>query len=164
MPGWGIAVGLLEQGRPTFGLFYMPLFNDLTYTNGSDKICHNIPALSHTVRTDWGDKGFLAINASAHRNYCLEVRRSCTTGSVGASLIYTARGTASAAFIPKARLWDLVAGAAIVHQAGGMLRYLSGRPVNYLELLDGNLAPEPIIAGHPDILDQLQPAIRLRKQ
>ncbi len=46
-----------------------------------------------------------------------------------------------------AHLWDLVAGAAILIGASGELRYLSGKSVDYLELLDGRLTPEPMIAA-----------------
>jgi hypothetical protein len=59
-------------------------------------------------------------------------------------------------------LWDLVAGAAILARAGGELRYLSGRSIDYVELLDGRLAAEPVIAGHPDLLAELPGMIRAR--
>ena len=64
--------------------------------------------------------------------------------------------------IPKARVWDLVAGAAILAEAGGELRYLSGDRIDYLELVDGRLAREAVIAGHPDLLDELSSLIRPR--
>ena len=162
LTGWGISIGLLHQGQPCFGLFYIPLLDDMTCTIGSNGIRQNGLSLHQTVRSDWGPKGFLAVNASAHRDFQINVHRTRTMGSVGANLVYTARGAAGAAFIPKARLWDLVAGAAIVTRAGGELRYLSGRSIDYMSLLDGRLAPEPIIAGHPHLLDELQNLIRPR--
>lgn len=155
LTGWGISIGLLYQGQPCFGLFYMPLLDDMTCTIGSNGICQNEFNLHQTVRSDWGPKGFLAVNASAHCDFQIYVQRTRTMGSVGANLVYTARGAAAAAFIPKARLWDLVAGAAIVTKAGGELRYLSGKSVDYMKLLDGRLAPEPVIAGHPNLLAEL---------
>lgn len=162
LPGWGISVGLLCEGQPCLGLFYMPLLDDMTSTNSHADICHNGRNLSRTVRSDWGQKGFLATNASAHSDFYIGVRRTRTLGSVGASLAYTARGVATAAFIPKAYLWDLVAGAAILNRAGGELRYLSGKHVDYAQLLDGQPAAEPIIAGHPDLLAELADSIHPR--
>ncbi|MCB0211751.1 MAG: inositol monophosphatase, partial [Anaerolineae bacterium] len=82
--------------------------------------------------------------------------------SIGASLIYTARGAATAAFIPKAYAWDLAAGALILQQAGGELRYLSGRGVDLEELLDGRLTPEPILAGERGVVEGLVGKISLR--
>jgi fructose-1,6-bisphosphatase/inositol monophosphatase family enzyme len=135
----------------------MPLTDDLTVTTNSP------PA--PTVQTTWPPTGFLAVNASAHRLFQLDqIRGIRVPGSVGASLIYTARGAATAALLPKARLWDLVGGAAILSQAGGELRYLSGQPLDYLALLDGELAPEPILAGHPALLPELQRTIRFRNR
>jgi myo-inositol-1(or 4)-monophosphatase len=163
LPGWGISIGLLHQGRPCFGLFYMPLLDDMTYITDRGQVYCNGRYLEGTVRMDWGQKGFLAVSASAHSDFQINLKHTRALGSVGASLVYTARGAATAAFLPKARLWDLVAGAAILTKAGGELRYLSGRAVDYLELFNGQLAPEPIIAGHPQVLAELQEAIRPRQ-
>jgi fructose-1,6-bisphosphatase/inositol monophosphatase family enzyme len=162
LSGWGISIGLLHEGQPDFGLFYMPLIDDMTYTNGHTNVRCGGSDLCQTIRTDWREKGFLAVSASAHRDFQINVHRTRTMGSVGASLAYTARGAAVATFIPKARLWDLVAGAAILGRMGGELRYLSGKSIDYLELLDGRLAPEPVIAGHPHLLAELSGLIRSR--
>lgn len=163
LPGWGTAIGLLEHGLPTFGLFYMPQINDLTYTIGQDEVYNNERDLRGAVQSEWTDRGFLAVNASAHDKFHIDIGHTRTVGGVGASIVYTARGAATAAFLPKARLWDLVAGAAILKRAGGELRYLSGRPIDYLQLLDGQLVPEPIIAGHPRVLVRLSQAIHPQK-
>jgi myo-inositol-1(or 4)-monophosphatase len=162
LPGWGISLGLLREGRAIFGLFYMPLLDDITYTVRRG-IRWNGQRLAQTVRLDWNHKGFLAVSTGAHRDFEIEVPRTRALGSVGASLVYTARGSATAALIPKAYLWDLAAGAIILTQAGGELRYLSGRPVDFRELLDGRPAPEPILAGHPALLDKLHEEIQERK-
>jgi myo-inositol-1(or 4)-monophosphatase len=160
LPGWGISIGLLQQGQPCFGLFYMPLLDDLTYTAGPNQICdHNGCNRQYAVRHKWGSKSFLAVNSSAHYDYHIAVRHMRNMGSVGANLIYTARGIAAAAFLPKAHVWDLVAGEAILRQGGGELRYLSGNKVDYGQLFGGVLAPEPIVAGHPDILADLPRSI-----
>ncbi|MCB9076650.1 MAG: inositol monophosphatase [Anaerolineaceae bacterium] len=152
LPGWGISIGLLIQGQPAFGMFYLPLTDDLAISSTTHR---------QTVRTHWPKNGFLAVDASAHRQFDLgRIPGIRALGSVGANLIYTARGAATAALLPKARLWDLVGGATILTAAGGELRYLSGASIDYLGLLDGELAPEPIIAGHPAVLDQLQQTIR----
>ena len=160
LPGWGISIGALHRGQPCFGLFYMPLLNDLTYTTQRGEVYGNGRNLRRAVRREWGAKGFLAVGSSTYRSFELDVPRIRTLGSAGASLIYTARGAAAGALIPKARVWDIVAGAAILERAGGRLHYLSGQPIDYEHLLDGRLAPEPILAGHPAMLAELQGAIR----
>jgi len=161
LPGWGISLGLLYHGQPLFGLFYMPLLDDLTYTTNDGIIC-NGQHLQYSVLPNWGHKGFLAVSAGSHHDFDMDILRIRALGSVSASFIYTARGSAAGALIPKAYLWDLIAGASILAKAGGELRYLSGKPVNYLALLQGRRAPEPIIAGHPDMLTEIQQSIKPR--
>jgi myo-inositol-1(or 4)-monophosphatase len=164
LPGWGISIGALHRGRPCFGIFYMPLTNDLTYTTSLGGVYANDVSLRQAVRRNWNAKGFLAVGASVHRDFQISIPRTRALGSIGASLAYTARGTAAAALLPRTRVWDIVAGAAILTQAGGEMRYLSGQAIDYQAMLDGRLANEPIIAGHPNLLDELQTAIRpLRK-
>jgi hypothetical protein len=90
----------------------------VTYVNGTDGVCNGARDLRQAVRSDWERKGFLVVNASAHRDFRIKVQRTRTMGSVGANLVYSARGAAAAAFVTKARLWDLVAGAAILDRAG----------------------------------------------
>lgn len=162
LPGWGISLGLLHDGEPLLGVFYMPLVNDIIYTNGQGIFC-NDQHLQQSVRPDWGRKGFLAVSAGAHYDFELDILRIRALGSVGASLVYTARGAAAAALIPKAYVWDLVAGGYVLQKAGGELRYLSGKMVNYRDLLDGQLAPEPIIASHANMFAELQKTIQPRK-
>jgi myo-inositol-1(or 4)-monophosphatase len=162
LPGWGISIGLLHNGQPCFGLYYMPLLDDMTYTTSRSEVYCNEHHLAGALRSTWGQKGFLAINATAHYDFQINLERTRALGSISTNLVYTARGTATATFAPKAHLWDLVAGAAILSSVGGELCYLSSRPVDYLELLDGRLTPEPIIAGHPQVLAELPGVIRPR--
>lgn len=162
LPNWGIALGLLHYGQPCLGLFYMPALDDMTvavhkgYGNVDQTDC-----FFGAVQTEWREKGFLATSSTTtHQKYQINVNHIRTVGSVSANLVYTARGSATAAFIPKARLWDLVPGAAILHQAGGVLCYLSGKCIDYRGLVNGRLAPEPIIAGSPQIIAKLQEVIQ----
>lgn len=160
LPGWGISLGLLHRGQPRLGFFYMPLLDDLTYTNHQGEVYCNARHLRQTIKRHIGIKDFLAVNASAHSEFKIDFPRTRALGSIGANLVYTARGTSAGAFIPKAHLWDLVAGAAILIGVGGELRYIDGRPADFLELLDGRLTPEPVIAGHPDLQAELRQMIK----
>lgn len=162
LPGWGVSLALLYEDEPVFGLYYMPLLDDLTYAIPQSVVCNN-ERLHNTMPTNWDNNGFLAVSAGAHHDFEIGIPRTRALGSVSASLVYTARGSATAAFIPKAYLWDLAAGAFILKQAGGELRYLSGRPVELAALLHGHHAPEAIVAGHPamvaDTLGAIKPKV-----
>ncbi len=159
LPGWGISLALFHNESPIFGMQYMPLLDDLSYATTEGAFCNGEP-LVNSVAKDWRHNGFVAVTASAHQDFDIGVPRMRALGSISASLVYAARGTATAVFIPRAYLWDLAAGALMVQQAGGELRYLSGQPVILADLRDGQLNPEPIIAGHPQIVDELMTVIR----
>lgn len=159
LPGWGISVALFHKDQPIFGMHYMPLLDHLSYATTAGA-WSNGELLVNSVAADWRHNGFLAVTASAHHTFELGVARIRALGSVSASLVYAAMGTATAVFIPKAYLWDLAAGGLMVEQAGGVLHYLSGTPVILADLVDGRLNPEPIVAGHPQIVDELLTKIR----
>jgi fructose-1,6-bisphosphatase/inositol monophosphatase family enzyme len=66
------------------------------------------------LRSNWGQKGFLAINATTHHEFQIGLKRTRALGSISTNLVYTARGMGTATLAPKAYLWDLVAGATIL--------------------------------------------------
>ena len=163
LPGWGVAIGLLYGGKPKLGFYYMPLLDDLTYVNEFGAVICKDKALSKcNLRSNWENKGFLALTTAAHCSFKIDVKNLRALGSNMTNLVYTARGTAVGTFIPKAYLWDLVAGAAILNGLGGELRYLDGRIVDFTKLLNCQLVPQPVIAGHPDILHSLAKSIDKR--
>lgn len=162
LPGWGISVGLLHNGRPCLGFFYMPQLDDLTYTTMDGKLYWNEQLLATPICDSWRPKRFLAINATAHADFDIDIRGTRSLGSIGANLVYTARGVAAAAFAAKAKLWDLVACASIIERAGGQITYIDGTSLDYLSLLDGRNIEQPIIAAHPKILATLATHINPR--
>jgi myo-inositol-1(or 4)-monophosphatase len=168
LPEWGIALGLMHAETPCFGMFYMPLLHQVTYGERGKSAYFRPHVLngrvsSTYVRQDWSSKGFLAVSsASWHREFTIELQRVRTVGSASSALAYVAQGVATAVLLPKARLWDLVPLVPVIEQAGGVLCYLSGRPIVFADLYNGRLAPEPIIAAHPDVIPQLQASIHNR--
>lgn len=162
LPGWGISIGLLHHGKPCLGFFYMPQLDDLTYTTMDGKLYWNEKELARPICDTWRPKRFLAVNATAHANFEIDIRGTRSLGSIGANLIYTARGVAAAAFAAKAKIWDLVACASIIERSGGLITYIDGTNIDYLSLLDGSNIQQPIIAAHPDILATLPQSIRAR--
>ncbi|MFT5196317.1 MAG: fructose-1,6-bisphosphatase/inositol monophosphatase family enzyme [Cellvibrionaceae bacterium] len=156
LPGWGVAIGLLYCGRPKLGFYYMPLLDDLTYVNqNGDVYCKGKRLTSASLQSKWDHKGFLALTTAANSDFDIKIKYLRALGSNMTNLVYTARGTAVATFIPKAYLWDMVAGAAILAGLGGEFWYLDGQSVDFKVLLNQQLAPLPIVAGHPDVLNSL---------
>ena len=162
---WGIAIGFMEAVTPQLGFFYMPLLQQITFCSYEDGAFFHSPIFSETassldVQTSWTSEGFLAVSsAHAHQAFTIDLKRVRTVGSASTALAYVAQGVATAALLPKARLWDLAACVPIIHQAGGVVCYLSGKPIDYAALVNGRLAPEPVIAAHPKLIPHLQATI-----
>jgi len=146
LPGWGIAIGLLCRGEPYRGLFCMPALDDWIYTTNDGTPCWNGHTLGDSLRSEWDDQSYLAVSSSTHYHYRIEVRRTRALGSVEANMAYLARGSALGAFLRKAAIWDLAAGAAVLLRLGAQMRHLSGQAVDWPALLDGRYIQEPILA------------------
>lgn len=50
--GWGISIGLLHEGQPSFGLFYMPLLGDMTHTGAHSVVSTAVHVKHQSVRKD----------------------------------------------------------------------------------------------------------------
>jgi myo-inositol-1(or 4)-monophosphatase len=159
LPCWGTSIGVLERSRPSWGLFYMPLLDDWTYTDGPQGVYCNRRDLRGALRATWDDQSFLAVTSTANHDYRIDVPRSRALGSVAAGMTYVARGSAIGGFFHKCAIWDLAAGAAILFRAGAELCYLSGRAVDWAELADGRHIPEPVLAAHPALMPRLRASI-----
>jgi myo-inositol-1(or 4)-monophosphatase len=162
LPCWGISIGVLRQGRPYWGLFYMPILEDWTYTEGAEGVAWNGRDLRGAVRSTWDDQSYLAISSSAHYYYQIDVKRTRALGSVAANMAYTARGSSLGALATRASIWDLAASAAILARVGAELQSLSGKPIDWSLLRDGHRIPEPVLAAHPALIQRLRALIRLK--
>jgi fructose-1,6-bisphosphatase/inositol monophosphatase family enzyme len=81
-------------------------------------------------------------------------------GSGVAHLCYVATGSADATLMGHEYVWDLAAGAALLHCTGGVLKYLHGPPVSLDALLrSGERAPYPMLAGHPEAVARFEALI-----
>ena len=163
LPIWGISVGLLEQGRPTQGVFYMPAVKEYYEARVEGDALLNDRPLKLTQATEWDHNSFLCVPSDAHRVYDINfpgVTRAL--GSTAAHILYVARGSAIGAIFGDIQIWDIAAALAVLERAGGQYCYLSGRPVDLSLLLDGRQIPEPIIAAPPALLEPLLDVVRLK--
>jgi myo-inositol-1(or 4)-monophosphatase len=149
LPGWCISIGLLVREQPFWGLIYMPLLDDWMYTAGAQDVLWNGRKLCDSLRSEWYDQSYLTISSSVHSRYQIDVKRTRALGSIAVNMSYTARGSSLGAFIDRASIWDLAAGAAILQRLGAKVRYKSGRSIDWSVLCDGRQISEPILVAHP---------------
>jgi myo-inositol-1(or 4)-monophosphatase len=165
LPVWGISLGLLEQGRPTQGAFYMPLLREYYEADAHGDARLNDRSLKLLRGANWDHNSFLAVPSDAHRVYDIEfpgVTRAL--GSTAAHILYVAKGSAIGAVVGYIQLWDIAAALAVLERVGGKYCYLSGQPVDLSLLLDGRQTPEPIIAAPSALLEPLLDIIKLKRK
>jgi 3'-phosphoadenosine 5'-phosphosulfate (PAPS) 3'-phosphatase len=60
------------------------------------------------------------------------------------------------------QLWDIAAGVAILHAAGGAAATLSGQPLDTRPMLAGQKPPEPLLISTPALIEPLCNCIRVK--
>jgi len=166
LPIWGISIGLLWQGKPWLGVFYLPLLDEwyqsASPTGGA--FWNDKPILC-PAKDVWNEDSLMCVPADAHSRYDLSfpgITRAL--GSAAAHLCYVARGNATAVLLDDPRIWDLAAGTAILHAAGGALHYLDGSEVEMAPLLEGANTPRTMLGAHPSVIDRLGGYIKPRSR
>lgn len=163
LPIWCVAVGLLEAGQPTVGVLYMPATNDM-YAGAVDHGAWLNDAPMHV----WNERGPWTKTDPVGFSPNLLHRRPRFPASVRPRILgssqmhfgYVARGTFRAGMWRGDYLWDLVAGAALVRAAGGVVVDLGGHEPDFGCLTDGRRCDGGIIACGPHSLHVVLEAAR----
>ncbi len=168
LPSWSISVGLLHQFQPVFGLVYMPLYDDWTFTDGDDVI-HEARAqsrhvITNALRTRWDHGSYIMWRSDAPSVYDLRFTRTLSMGTSASHLAYTARGSALATLVHDSFAWDIAAGAAFMVKQGGDFRFLSGERLDFARLDVTQRITGMYVAGHPDVVARLLPLITPRAE
>lgn len=160
LPNWGVSLGLLEDGEPRFGFFYMPVSGDL-YWGGKDFGAHlNDIDLTTVTRLAYDDPlAFLAVTSNAHRHYNFDYPRVHAFGSTAANLCYVARGIAVGALTRKINIWDVAGVLPILDQTGIQVEFLTLGDFSAKPYLNEEKLPEGILAAHPDNMDRVRAGI-----
>jgi myo-inositol-1(or 4)-monophosphatase len=162
LPIWGISVGVFHQGEPHAGVFYMPATGAMYWATPDEAFCNGrrlVPGPSVDLRSPLA---FIAVPSSAHVHFDISFHRLRSLGSVTAHLTYVAYGTATAALTRRIRIWDIAAVLPSLRLSQTQLVYLSGKTFNPRDLLNSELTPEPLIAAHSSIIDQVRARIQLK--
>ena len=162
LPGWGISIGILHHGEPYMGVLYMPATRDI-YSGSPNGAFYNEEHLHLCAEIDIQDPlAFMAVPSNAHLLYEISFHRLRSLGSTTAHLAYVARGVATAVLTRRVRIWDIAAVMPILSAVGIALVYLSGKPFQIHDLLDGELSLEPIVAAPINLLDEIRRSIRVK--
>ena len=82
-------------------------------------------------------------------------------GSTACNFVQVAKGGAVGA-VGRSHSWDHVAAAAILQEAGGIVRHHDGREVDWVGALDGARFAPPLVAASPDLWEQVVQSVGIR--
>ncbi len=157
MASWAIAVGMIENGKPTAGFIHLPATGDIYYTS-EKQVWRNDQHRSLTSDQSLHRNSILLTHARPHQRYTLQKSypgRVLSLGTASAHLSLVATGGAHVVLIGHDKVWDLAPGYAMMRTNGGVLRYLDGSDCDLSTLLDGRPAPYPLLGGPATLVEEV---------
>jgi myo-inositol-1(or 4)-monophosphatase len=138
VPAYCVSIGLWSDGKPVLGVIYDPRMNELfTAASGRGAFLNGEPiqvSRTATLRDALLSTGFPASWAAQQRNLAAWYRVSeqaqalRRTGSTALNLAYVAAGRFDGYWAFDNWPWDVLGGAALILEAGGMLSSTDGSP------------------------------------
>lgn len=143
LPFWCVSVGIFAGDTPAYGFVYSPgcdlLFhtdNDNSYLNRRKlEVAHNTPIEKETNIFYSSEIKGVKINFPGKA-------RNLGSTALHACLTTDNRRNRLIAFIGKSYLWDWAGAIPVVIKAGGKLRYLDGREINYGKIAENRFELE----------------------
>jgi len=173
LSGWGVSVGLVEDGRAVAGWFHMPVTGEVFEADpeggmqmAPDPAAPLAPAglrppqAFHRESSIFVDSGF-------HKRLALDPAFPGKVRSVGTTVghvAYVAAGCADAAVLHDVHVWDFASALAMLTAAGGVMRYMDdGSDVDITEYLAGATVQRPMIGGHAETVARLAERLTSRE-
>jgi len=164
LPIWGVSLGLLQDGEPRAGVFYMPAVGELYWEDGNTATRNGTPVMCTGNLAVDDPLAFVAVGSDSHLRYDIDYPCVRSLGSTAAHLVYVACSKAVASLTRRVHLWDVAGVLPLLAYCGVRVAYLSGRPFAAQELARGERLPEPMLAARPAVWDALRGAIHPRGQ
>ena len=117
LPVWGISIGVLVDYFPLYGAFYMPVTNELYYSDGNFSYLWNKKI--RTKDAEITSNSFFAVPSDCHRRLDMRgfYRKNSLNGEYcGSFYVILSRGIAVGG-VMKPHIWDIGAGSAILRSA-----------------------------------------------
>lgn len=160
LPIWGVSIGILREGEPYAGGFYLPVTQELYWGTSRQAFYNDLP-LPRLASIDPDNiMAFLAVQSDAHLHFRITYPRIRSMGSTAAHLAYAVTGVAVGVLVHHIGLWDIAGLLPSLTATGIVVETLSGRPFSPREMLDGRIGAEPLLAAHPSLISSLREAIQ----
>jgi len=141
---WTISVALAARGRPTIGVVFAPVSQELFLAVAGRGATRNGATIAASAGRDMA--GAKVVGPKRHINWLASLNANAIPmpriGSIALRLARVAQGVLDAAFAGgNSHDWDLAAADLLVHEAGGALTAITGETLTYnsSELVHGAL-------------------------
>lgn len=161
LPVWGISAGVLRDGLPYAGGFYLPVTGELYSGTTREAWYNQRPMRRLETFAPNSPLTFLGVPSEFHHHFKISAPRIRSMGSTAAHLAYVATGAAAGMLTRTISLWDIAGVLPLAEAVGVELAYLSGRKFDSAELLSGHPIREPLLAGMPAALNVLRQWIQI---
>jgi len=135
LPMFCICVGLMRAGELYAGVLRFPATGEIYEAVRGYGAFYNGKRIRIDAKTELRHEAPIYVPPKAHLKYKIAYTgKTRSIGSAAAHVAMVSRGAALAS-VANAYLWDFAAAAAILTEAGGELRYLDGKRVNWPSLI-----------------------------
>ncbi len=147
IPVWGISVALFENFWPIFGIFYMPVTDELYWAMEGDTAYKNSEKIEIGEIHEIDNESLLLTYSRFHQDYSSTFPGKIRNlGSAAAHIMYVASGRAEGALFKNVSFKDLAAAQIILNAAGGEIIFLNGQTFHLNDYIDGQKITETLIA------------------
>ncbi len=147
IPVWGISVAFFENFWPIFGIFYMPVTDELYWATEGGKAFKNSAPIAIGEIHEIDNESLLLTYSRFHQDFRSTFPGKIRNlGSAAAHIMYVASGRAEGALFKNVSFKDLAAAQIILKAAGGEIVFLNGDKFYLNEYLEGQKITDTLIA------------------
>jgi myo-inositol-1(or 4)-monophosphatase len=150
-PFWGVSVACMSGSHPVGAAVALPAMGEMYSALSGGPSFRNGEPIPPIRPGPPGDHSALFVPCGDFEG--LEIRfpgKRLSLAAVSLHFLYTAAGSSFGAVSEPTRAFDIAAAALILENAGGAVRYISGKEVDYAEIAGGQRTPEPVAAASSD--------------
>jgi myo-inositol-1(or 4)-monophosphatase len=162
LPIWGVSVALLQEREPAFGVFYLPVLDEMyAAERGKGARCNDLPIRARVVDL-LEQEETIGVGSEALKLLDLSdfPSRQRNSGTVGSDIVFTARGALCANVSRNDTLYDVAAPLCIALEAGCEATWWDGRPAALQYWFDHPLNDPPLIVAHADVTPLIREVLR----
>ncbi len=162
LPTWGISIGIMENGKPIAGGFYMPVVHEMFLALEGEGATRNGKTLPRLEGMEITNQTVMLGPSSRKRFYKMDYPgKSVAYGSASAHVAYAATGGIIVALVDRPQIWDILGPLAVLQEVGGGAYHPDGHSLDLQKLANGEKAEGPIFFGLKENTEKIFPHIEM---